>query len=127
MSNYKKHLWSLISKYILLKYPICQKCNRAESEVVHHIIKQSVSNALKFDEDNLVSLCNKCHNKLHANYRSRVAFEDTEIALWLAYLIGKDGIEYLEEHRHDIKHWHDYELKDMIEVYKQKIKELEND
>ncbi len=121
LKNLKKRLWDYMSKYLRLKIPYCQICMKQESHVIHHIIKRSVSSALMYNEKNLLSLCEKCHNKIHAPMRNRKQFEDTEMATILLNLIGEQGIYELEARRHDIKKYSKYELTELIEQYKQKI------
>ena len=48
---------------------MCQECKkygrRVDGEVVHHIIHVDEAPELAFIDDNLITLCSKCHNKLH--------------------------------------------------------------
>lgn len=47
----------------------CQLCKRygriSEASIVHHKLELSEYPELAYDDDNLVSVCRKCHNKLH--------------------------------------------------------------
>ena len=45
----------------------CQRCGRRDQLQIHHIVHRSQSGA--DCDDNLVTLCNKCHTDLHF-YRS---------------------------------------------------------
>ena len=48
---------------------MCQECKkygrRVDGEIVHHIIHVDEAPELAFVDDNLITLCSKCHNKLH--------------------------------------------------------------
>jgi 5-methylcytosine-specific restriction endonuclease McrA len=67
---YKSRAWQRKREAILRrdKY-ICQNCKRygrnTEATTVHHIIHLEDAPELALDNDNLVSLCAACHNKLH--------------------------------------------------------------
>lgn len=46
---------------------ICQLCKKKKTSAglqVHHIFKWAVSAGLRFDPDNLISLCKKCHKEI---------------------------------------------------------------
>ena len=67
---YKSRAWQRKREAILRrdKY-ICQNCKRygrkTEATTVHHIKHLEDAPELALDNDNLVSLCAACHNKLH--------------------------------------------------------------
>lgn len=67
---YNSPKWRRKSKQILRrdKYQ-CQLCKRygrlVEAEIVHHKLELDEYPELALDDDNLVSVCKKCHNKLH--------------------------------------------------------------
>ena len=67
---YKSRRWQRKKRRILRrdKY-LCQNCMRygrhRERTDVHHIIHADERPDLWFDNDNLVSLCRGCHNKMH--------------------------------------------------------------
>lgn len=48
---------------------LCQKCRKygriVEAQTVHHIKHVDKYPELAYEDNNLVSLCNKCHNKEH--------------------------------------------------------------
>jgi 5-methylcytosine-specific restriction endonuclease McrA len=62
----------------------CQKCNTFKGGSnfvppiqVHHIIPASIEMALYLDLDNLITLCTKCHNEIHALDKS--SFSATKV------------------------------------------------
>ena len=48
---------------------ICQRCGSKENLVVHHIKKFSENKQLRFDVNNGITLCQKCHKEVHKNER----------------------------------------------------------
>jgi hypothetical protein len=65
-------LWIEVKRKVLIRDDYkCVKCN-AKFDTwncyplhVHHIIPASEEMALYLDEDNLITLCEKCHNEVH--------------------------------------------------------------
>jgi 5-methylcytosine-specific restriction endonuclease McrA len=54
--------------------PKCLLCG-SPTEVAHHHIHKSKSSILRYDLDNLINLCHRCHQALHHNesyYASRI-------------------------------------------------------
>ena len=45
----------------------CQNCGIEENLVVHHIKKFSENKQLRFDVNNGITLCRKCHKEVHKN------------------------------------------------------------
>lgn len=43
----------------------CQRCGNKENLVVHHIEKFSENKQLRFNVDNGITLCQKCHKEVH--------------------------------------------------------------
>ena len=73
---YHSAQWKQMRKYILARdHYECMECRRKLSEgktnkirrarLVHHIIPFEVDPSLALDEDNLISLCDGCHNHIH--------------------------------------------------------------
>ena len=56
--------WQRIRRQTLRREPLCATCGRA-AEVVHHRDEDARHNA----ENNLVSLCRACHERLHGRLR----------------------------------------------------------
>ena len=56
--------WQRIRRQTLRREPLCARCGRA-AEVVHHRDEDSRNNA----ENNLMSLCRACHERLHGRLR----------------------------------------------------------
>lgn len=69
MKIYQSEKWKDIKNAHLMQYPICQICEKELAEDVHHISTFLVDNSIDiekaFDYDNLLSVCKKCHGKIH--------------------------------------------------------------
>lgn len=69
----------------------CQECKRygktTEATTVHHIIPRLDDESLRLSDDNLISLCSQCHDKMH----DRNTDELTEL--------GKQWVELTERRR----------------------------
>lgn len=74
--NYRSSAWKRKRLHILRrdKY-LCQDCirygRRREATTVHHIKHADEYPQLAFCDDNLISLCEACHNKRHPEKGSR--------------------------------------------------------
>lgn len=62
----KKKADKLLTPIIKLMYPLCLLCN-SPTEVAHHHVHKSKSSRLRYEIDNLVNLCHRCHLRLHHN------------------------------------------------------------
>lgn len=70
---YNSKEWIQLSDYIRKKYfHICQDCGKPNSKEVHHVIPVTELNVhdptITLNPDNLVLLCNECHNKRHNRF-----------------------------------------------------------
>lgn len=68
--DYHSTRWEKKKKQILRRDGyMCQACKRygrkREAKIVHHIQHADTHPELAFVDDNLVSLCEACHNKAH--------------------------------------------------------------
>jgi 5-methylcytosine-specific restriction endonuclease McrA len=59
----------------LSENPICVVCGARGADQVHHIIEAHVNPDLFFEQDNLASVCEECHKKVHAAYRRGIKAE----------------------------------------------------
>jgi 5-methylcytosine-specific restriction endonuclease McrA len=57
---------SYLTPIIKKQYPSCFFCG-GPTQVAHHFIHKSKSNSLRYDLDNLINLCGRCHCALHNN------------------------------------------------------------
>ena len=64
--------WQIVRNKYIREHPICECCHDKLAEVVHHIepLMKFRDDLVKmeqmaFDEENLMSCCNACHEELH--------------------------------------------------------------
>ncbi|UOQ93406.1 HNH endonuclease [Halobacillus shinanisalinarum] len=67
---YKSAAWLKCREVILIRDDyLCQECLKDKrltpADLVHHIIEYKEDQSKALDEDNLVSICFTCHNKIH--------------------------------------------------------------
>jgi len=68
---YNTDRWRKLRHSHLITHPICQNCNKALAEEVHHVIPISTAfspdkqSELAFNENNLMSVCVECHHQIH--------------------------------------------------------------
>ena len=120
--HWLKALQKEVNKFVRLrdKGQTCIACGAVwkPSFQASHFIPQGRSSFLRFDERNIHSGCIRCNlfvggGNIHG-YRPR-----------LVEKIGEQEVQWLEENQHRIKKWKISELKELIKVYRAKIKELE--
>lgn len=79
---YSTARWVNARKAYVMEHPLCERClsqNRTtECQVVHHIIPLKTCNGdlnyllqLAFDTHNLMSVCTKHHEEIHAEMRAK--------------------------------------------------------
>jgi len=88
----------------------CELCPNPY-QVAHHFIPKSSSNYLRYDEKNLIFVCQPCHSKFHS-------FPDPLIAIRVEKLRGKAWVKWIENHRHLLKKDSRIELNKILEKYK---------
>lgn len=80
---------ALLTPIIKKKYPKCMLCpfmtpaRGSETQVAHHHVHKSKSTALRYELDNLIPLCNPCHQALHHNE-----------SYWASVIVKMKGIEW---------------------------------
>lgn len=76
---------ALLTPIIIKMHPKCLLC-KEDTQVAHHHVKKSTSTRLRYEIENLIPLCNKCHLRLHCD----------EI-LWTSRIILIKGTEWFRE------------------------------
>jgi 5-methylcytosine-specific restriction endonuclease McrA len=103
MNFYKKPAWLSKRKNVLRRDGyLCQECKRygktTPATEVHHIIPLEwcliYYVALALESSNLISLCNKCHDKMH----DRVSRKLTASGLEWVRRLGKIGLDWIEKY-----------------------------
>lgn len=121
LSDYKKDLQIVFNKFIRLRDTgePCISCGNPHPKKINAGHYKSVGShpELRFEELNAHSQCEYCNTYLHGNlieYRKN-----------LINKIGLCKVEWLEEN-HDPKNYTKQEIQELINHYKQKIKEYES-
>lgn len=66
-SIYASHKWKVLAKAVKTRDgKKCVECGSTEGLHLHHIKAWSSHPELRFDEDNIITLCSQCHKKAHA-------------------------------------------------------------
>lgn len=82
---YSTTRWQRVRKAYFMEHPLCERClaegsegRTKETEEIHHIIPLKTCNGdlnyllqLAFDYDNLMAVCQKCHEEIHAEMRAQ--------------------------------------------------------
>ena len=120
----RKKLWKLVSEYVRRKdadangYTQCYTCGATkhfkEMDCGHYIH----SDVLDFETNNLRPQCTRCNKWLSGNggiYCEKLIKE-----------IGEEEISLMRQRSKQVKKWQIGELEDMIETYKQTLKDLDS-
>jgi len=112
----KKQAQLAVNKYIKLRdlnKPCISCLKMSPSKQAGHYVAQGSSGALRYNEDNIHGQCVPCNLYLHGNL--------IEYRMNLVKRIGEKRVEYLENHKHDIKKWTREELEEIKKTYKLKL------
>ena len=62
-------LWQKVRKIKIMRNPTCEQCDKQGVDkiatIVHHIMPIDTHPELRLSMDNLMSLCNECHEEIH--------------------------------------------------------------
>lgn len=96
----------------------CHMCQKPINGVVHacHYLSSGNHSFVRFHEDNIWSGCYSCNVALSGNL--------IEYRKVLLKVIGEERLNWLEENGRKEKKWEIDEIKEIIKIYKQKIKNL---
>lgn len=126
VSKAKKKLDQIFSQYIRLKaskdgMAVCVTCGvkKPWKELQAGHYEKRGKNALRYDETNVHPQCVGCNVFQKGNY--------TRYARYMIDMYGADYLKELEQEAKKMKQWKVYELEDLIEEYKTKLKALDND
>jgi len=74
LENKKK--WLILKSRKLYSNPLCEICGCNHGLNIHHILQRSKYPELTLDIENLMTLCIKCHKKIHSNDKYRFGGKD---------------------------------------------------
>jgi len=118
ISYMKKKAQQIFNQYIRLRdrWKPCISCNEITDRQIHagHFMPVGINQHLRFDEDNCHAQCSICNNHKSGNL---LPYEQN-----LIKKIGQDKVDRLKVKV--TKTWTLEDLKEIIETYKQKIKEI---
>ncbi len=115
----KDQLENLWKEYCLERDKYCQYCGSKDNLQVHHIVSRK-NNSVKYDVENGITLCKRCHSRISLNPTARIEF-----MIWYIKKYSLEKLEYLQMKSKEIKQWKISELEEEIENLKEKIKENE--
>ena len=120
LQDYLKIAQQVFNKYIRErdKHQPCISCNKPLGNKFDagHFWSAGGHSAIRFNPDNVHGQCVACNQHKHGNL---IAYREG-----LIKKIGLDGYAMLESFSNETKKWNKDELKNIIEIYKNKIKEL---
>jgi hypothetical protein len=89
-SKLQKKCDQLMQEYYTKKYPKCDICN-APTYCMHHFIEKSRSNRLRYEPENLIPLCFKCHYGVHNACAGRILNNVLRSYNFMDAIINKRG------------------------------------
>lgn len=114
LSQLKSSAQRLVNKYVRYRdrnLPCISCGKRANKYEAGHYIAQGSCGALRFHLDNINNQCGQCNRWKSGNL--------IEYRIALIKKIGKERVEFLEEHRHDTQKWTREELETLISTFKE--------
>ena len=120
-SDYLKLTQQVVNKYIRVRDEglNCISCDLPpKKKNAGHYYSQGGHSAVRFDEDNIHLQCEHCNTFLSGNLLN--------YQIGIEKRIGGEKLMQLQAKAHDVKKWTKEELKEIIEIYKKKIKSIAN-
>lgn len=99
----------LFQEVCLKRNPYCEACGKQATQI-HHFVPRSLSNNLRYDLNNGISLCKGCHHKHHAA-------GDPAIYEAITRNKSKEWFKYIREQR-------DKPVKVSLQWYEEQINKL---
>ena len=89
-SKLQKSCDKLMQQIYTKKYPKCDICGEL-TYCMHHFIEKSRSNRLRYEEENLIPLCFKCHYGVHNSCAGRMLNNVLRSYSFMDAIINKRG------------------------------------
>ncbi len=64
LGKYRNRCDKLMQQIYTKKYPKCDVCGEP-TNCMHHFVEKSRSNRLRYEEENLIPVCKRCHMFIH--------------------------------------------------------------
>jgi hypothetical protein len=122
LSDYLKLAQQVFNKYIRLrdKGQLCISCQKTpKKQNAGHYFSSGGHSNVRFDEDNVHLQCEHCNTFLSGNLLN--------YQIEIEKRIGAEKLIELQTKAHIVKKWSIEELKEIINEYKQKVKQIENE
>lgn len=119
LSDWLKETQVIFNKYIRLRDEgkLCISCNTIpKKKNAGHYFSQGGHSNVRFDEDNVHLQCEHCNTYLSGNLLN--------YQIGIEKRIGADKLIELQAKAHIEKRWSVEELKELIKIYKEKIKNI---
>jgi hypothetical protein len=119
LSDYLKLTQQVFNKFIRVRDEglNCISCDiPPKKKNAGHYYSQGGHSAVRFDEDNCHLQCEHCNTFLSGNLLN--------YQIGIEKRIGGEKLMQLQAKAHDVKKWTKEELKEIIEIYKKKIKNI---
>lgn len=120
LNDLKKEAQKQFNKFIRLrdKDLPCISCGKTEAKAWHagHYWAMGMNSALRYSEENCHKQDDSCNVWKHGNLLN--------YRVGLVKKIGEERVKWLDENHNSVKKWTREELEEVIETYKQKIKEM---
>ena len=120
LSDYLKLTQQIFNKYIRLrdKNELCISCQKPpKKQNAGHYFSSGGHSNVRFDENNVHLQCEHCNTFLSGNLLN--------YQIEIEKRIGAEKLIELQEKAHVVKKWSIDELKELMVIYKNKIKEIE--
>lgn len=101
----------LLTPIVRLRNPACLLCG-SPTQVAHHHVHKSKSLVLRYDIDNLINLCNKCHFKLHQDE-----------SYWASVIVKSKGLRWFNK----LEKRKNQTIKGSEDWYEEQLLKLENE
>jgi len=121
LSDYLKITQQVFNKFIRMRDEglNCISCDLPpKKKNCGHYFSQGGHSSVRFNEDNCHLQCEHCNTFLSGNLLN--------YQIGIEKRIGGERLMQLQAKAHDIKKWTKEELKEIIEIYKKKIKSIAN-
>jgi hypothetical protein len=121
LSDYLKLTQQVFNKFIRMRDEglNCISCDLPpKKKNCGHYFSQGGHSSVRFDEDNCHLQCEHCNTFLSGNLLN--------YQIGIEKRIGGERLMKLQAKAHDVKKWTKEELKEIIEIYKKKIKNIAN-
>lgn len=66
---YHSMAWRRLSAQKRYNTPVCERCNKAMAQIIHHMISRRARPELALVYSNLMAVCRKCHMQIESDIK----------------------------------------------------------